>query len=482
MYFYRSKFIDMQSKKITLKYIIFLFCLSSFLSSCDKTEPQVSPVPVDKFTLFRLEDLPEIKLTVPLKDWNTLLANYDLNSQNDKKVVATFLFELNGRKVKLDSIGLRLRGNTSRRRPEGNFGEVHNASSPNWHHCHFGLDFAKFREKQRFSDLEKLNLKWFKDDSNYVREIYSYDLFERYGVWTAPQASYCKLTITVEGDSKPAYYGVYGMIESVDEDFLANRKDKWGSSAGFLWKAGWSGPFNADFVQTSSMGVEDVKLDPSKSKYYAYDLKTREAELVAAKAELTQFINDLNTRTGDNFKLWITSKMDVSLFLKTYAVNVMLGMWDDYWVNGNNYYFYFAGNGKAYFVPYDYDNTLGTSAIIANSGTQNPLQWGKMNTRPLITKILEIPEYQTLYKTYLKELINPKSDLFDATKSMQRISIWKGLIQSHISNDTAENMLIEDKPASWGNAPFYRLYTGNDQGGSNGNANYFSTKAKTITW
>ena len=472
----------MKFKSIALKNIFLLLFISLFFSNCDKNTDDSSPVPSDKFTLFRLEDLPEIKLTVPLKDWNTLLTNYDLNSQNDKKVVASFLFELNGRNVKLDSVGIRLRGNTSRRRPEGNFGETHNTLAPDWHHCHFGLDFAKYREKQRFSDLEKLNLKWFKDDSNYTREIYSYDLFKRYGIWTAPKASYCKVTITVEGDNKPAYYGVYAMIESIDEDYIANRNTNWGSTIGFLWKAGWSGSFNADFVQTSSMGVEDVKLDPAKSKYFAYDLKTRDTELAAAKAELTQFISDLNTKTGDNFKQWIATKMDVQLFLKTYAVNVMVGMWDDYWVNGNNFYFYFAGNGQAYFIPYDYDNTLGTSAIVANSGTQDPLHWGKMNTRPLITKILEIPEYQTLYKTYLKELINPNSDLFDATKSMQRISIWKGLIQSHISNDTGEDMFIEDKPASWGNASFYRLQSGNNQGGTNGNANYFSTKAKTIIW
>jgi hypothetical protein len=82
----------------------------------------------------------------------------------------------------------------------------------------------------------------------------------------------------------------------------------------------------------------------------------------------------------------------------------------------------------------------------------------------------------------LKDLINPTADLFDATKSMQRISIWKNLIQSHISNDTGEDMVIEDKPASWGNASFYRLQSGNNQGGANGNANYFTTKAKTIIW
>jgi spore coat protein H len=207
------------------------------------------------------------------------------------------------------------------------------------------------------------------------------------------------------------------MIENIDEDFLTKNQDKWGAGIGFLWKGGWAGGTNATFTtnSTQSIGVEDVNIDPSLSVYYAYDLKTRKDELPAAQAELTQFITDLNTKTGTAFQTWIAQKMDVPLFLKTMATHVMLGMWDDYWVNGNNFYFYFAPNGKAYFIPYDYDNTLGTSQIIENAGTQDPLKWGNMTKRPLITKILEIPQYQALYKSYVKELINPNNDLFTAS-------------------------------------------------------------------
>ena len=224
--------------------------------------------------------------------------------------------------------------------------------------------------------MEKLNLKWFKDDASYVREIYSYDLFRRFGVWTAPRASYCRLKIKVDGDALPGYYGVYEMVESVDEDFITERAANWGAATGFLWKGGYAGSNVPDFVSTASMGVEDVKLNPAQSVYYAYDLKTRKQELDAAKTQLTGFINDLNTKTGAEFKTWISQKMDIDLFLKTYAVNVMVGMWDDYWVNTNNFYFYFAANGKAYFIPYDYDNTLGTSQIIAKFRNTKPIKLG----------------------------------------------------------------------------------------------------------
>ena len=133
------------------------------------------------------------------------------------------------------------------------------------------------------------------------------------------------------------------------------------------------------------------------------------------------------------------------------------------------------------FIPYDYDNTLGTSYFF-NAGTQDMLQWGNMAERPLITKILQIDSYRNIYKSYLKELADDSKTFFGYTASLQRINQWQQLISNYISNDTGEDMYIEDKPAGWGNAPFYRLKSGNNLGGSSGSANFFTTKVKQITW
>jgi spore coat protein H len=435
----------------------------------------------ESLSLFQLNQLPEIRLEVPLEQWNRLLQNFDTNPKNEEYVLAHYIFRQGTTEVRLDSMAIRIRGNTSRRRPEGNTGELHNPVTPDWHHAHFALKFDKYRKPQRFNGLKRINLKWFKDDAAYAREIYCYDLFRRYNVWSAPQASYCRLTIYVSGDEKPAYFGVYAMIENIDEQYLAARKDKWGADTGFLWKGGWAGNDNANFVSTSSIGVEDVKLDASLSKYYAYDLKTRDKELTTAKTQLIDFIQELNTRTGADFEQWIEQKVDVEQLLKAYAVNVMVGMWDDYWANGNNFYFYFNGSGKGYFIPYDYDNTLGTS-LFFNAGTQDLLRWGNMAERPLITKILEIEKWRNFYKDALKELADPTKSYFYVTDSQQRISNWQNFVQPYVSNDTGEDMMIGDYPAWWGNAPFYRLFNGNDEGGANGPANFFTTKQKQVNW
>ena len=470
-------------KKIILLLPLLLLIYCSNGDQFTATPPAAKPMPpVVETDVFNLKVVPEIKLRFSLAEWNKLLQYYDLNPKNEKKVVSNFTFTTNGSSVQLDSIGLKLRGNTSRRRPEGSVGQPHNATAPDWHHAHFALDFSKYIDAQRFAGLNKVNLKWFKDDATYSREIYSYDLFRRFGCWTAPKASYCKLTIEVEGDTTPAYFGVYELLEAVDEDFLAKKSAQWGSGTGFLWKGYNLGSNKADFYSVNSMGVEYVSLTPSLSQYYAYDLKTRETELLTAKNQLTEFIANLNTKTGVEFQNWIATQMDVDLFLKTYATSVVLGMWDDYWVNCNNFYFYFAPNGKAYFIPYDYDNSLGTSAILSNSGTQNPLNWGPSSQRPLITKILAIPQYQTIYKNYVKSLTLLQNDYFTAGKSKIRIMAWQAMFSGFVANDTGEDMILNDIPASWGNQPNYRLLSGNSFGGINGPANYFTTRTVSIPW
>ena len=374
----------------------------------------------------------------------------------------------------ISDAGIRLKGNTSRRRPEGSGGQMHKKDQTDWHHCHFQLNLRKFvkDDAHKIKGIKKIALKWFKDDSMYVRELYCYDLFRRAGVWTASYSSYCRLFIHVEGDSKEAYYGVYDMIEPIDDDFLKERKSKFSSTKGNLWKCRYGATLNdtgADIGADLDDGVE-----------HTYELKTNTDDLAGAKAQLLDFITNLRSKSGDELKNWIGSHCDVPLLLKTYAVNVACGMWDDYWNNCNNYYIYFDSTDKSsykfYFLPYDYDNTLGTSAQCgaqSDAGRQNPLNWGDSNKNPLIYKILQISEFCELYKKELLELCASSKRLFYYDASMERIRNWHKLISEYIDNDTGEDCRIEDKPASWGNHGEYRLL---ELGGNN----YFQVKTSSI--
>lgn len=420
--------------------------------------------------IFDIKSLPEIHVKVPLAEWNRLLASYDADKNTEEYIHCDATFTKEGTTHAFTDAGLRLRGNTSRRRPEGSYGEQHKADKADWRHVHFMLNLRKYvkDDAHELGGVRKIHLKWCKDDPTYVREQYCYNLFRRYGIEAGIMTSYCRLWVHVEGDKQEAYFGVYEMLEAIDETYLKNRQELFGSADHNLWKCAWGAGLNAtndgDFWSDDNVGTQNPP----------YTLKTNTKNFEAAKEQLKDFILKLNGKTGDSFKTWIQQVTDVELLLKTYAVNVAVGMWDDYWCGQNNYYIYFNSSDKYdykfFFIPYDYDNTLGTSNYI-DAGRQDPTRWGD-NSRKLIAKLLEYPEWRAVYLKALHELC-ASDELFKMEGSVARVKGWQEMISPYIANDTGEDMKIEDKPASWGNHSEYRVM---DTGANN----FFKVKASSI--
>ena len=453
-------------------------------------EPEPEPLPVNPDYpntawaageldwVFDMSVLPEIHISVSLDQWNELLREYDRDSNTNAYIHCDVDFSSKGEEHTFADAGLRLRGNTSRRRPEGNGGEEHRTDNTDWHHCHFMLNLRKYQkdDAHELRNVRKLHLKWHKDDRAYCRELYCYDLFRRFGIWTAPYSSYCRLWIHVEGDSKPAYYGVYEQIEAIDDKFVKKRKELFGDHNHNLWKCGWGADLNYNNIRNANIYYDDDSTDG-----HTYELKTNTENFNAAKAQLIEFAKNVTERKGQDFHDWIASVCDVRLLLRTYAVNVVVGMWDDYWNNQNNYYIYFnssdKNNYKFFFIPYDYDNTLGTShncGVQNDSGRQDPLNWGDTGRAPLIGKILQYDDYRKIYVEALNELIDSKNNLFYYQHSINRINGWHSMIRDYVENDTEEDCEIKDRPAGWGNIYEYRILD------ANSSMNFFKVKAESI--
>lgn len=428
--------------------------------------------------VFDMNVLPEIHIEVSLDQWNKLLDAYDRDSNTNEYVHCDVKFESKGETHDFVDAGLRLRGNTSRRRPEGNGGEDHRTDNTDWHHCHFMLNLHKYQkdDAHELHNVRKLHLKWFKDDRAYCRELYCFDLFRRFGIWTATYSSYCRLWIHVEGDTKPAYYGVYSMIEAIDDKYVKKRKDLFGDHKHNLWKCRWGATLNYNDIHSAWMGYDD---DSGNS--YVYELKSNIENYNAAREQLIEFTRNLTQRTGQDFHDWIAKVCDVRLLLRTYAANVVVGMWDDYWNNSNNFYIYFNSsdkdNYKFFFIPYDYDNTLGTSnycGVQSDSGRQSPLQWGDTGRCPLIGKLLEFDDYRAIYIEALHELCAQENGLFHYSSSIPRIQAWHDMIRDYVVNDTEEDCEIKDRPAGWGNQYDYRILD------ASSSMNFFKVKAESI--
>lgn len=476
-------------------------------------------------TIFNPDVLGQMVLVFDRSEWNKHLEYCDVDIEHEESVVAKgFYFTKDNKEWFFKDIGFRIRGNTSRRSPQ-EFSKDENGvcTYGKYIQAHFALDFEEWvdddTDKKLADSMKGLILKRFKDDSTYSREIYGYNLFRKNGIWIAPRAAYTTLKIQIvddldldkDGDTaefETVDYGVYGMIEEIKKQFLKERTTKEGGgklnkNSGNLWKCTWKG-CKPNFVteETNAWGqthIGEESIEPVKDangkvvqfdkETFTYDYKG-DNELADGKPQLLAFMEELNNLPNcsesssasdiQKVKEFFTNKMDGDLFLRTYAINVILGMNDDYWVNNNNFYFYFDEDGKGYFIPYDYDNILGVSCVgDFDVGTKNPMEWGSLTDgqHPLIQKILNVPEYMDLYKSYL-DLYSNEQSYFDDDKSIAQITKWQSMIQNYINSPDLKykdtTSVIEDKVADWSSTFVdYKIYTPSS-------LNYFTVRQKAI--
>lgn len=441
--------------------------------------------------IFNNSTLGTTTITIKRSEWNMLCDNYRYFYKNENCVHAlNYKYEKDGKTWSIPNVGFRLRGNTSRFCPQGidngrEQGQMNQdwskeyyeyAEKPNddYRQAHFKVDFEEFlgddEEMKMAGCMKGVALK--RLDSACGREIFCYDLFHRYGIWTAPRACHTRVILEIIEDEKnnaktTVDYGVYEMFEEVNKQSLKARekgdnnsnKNAWKNNKGNLWKC-QSDLVNYDYLQWL-MGVEDIRIffegetpvgtnitakaDPNRKRFayvwdsYSLDLKTNKDKLDSAKQEFIAFIQELNALSEtdvDEIKAFYEKWFDVDFFLKTYAVSILCGMDDDYWGNANNFYLYFdtdkKGSGKLYYIPFDYDNTLGGS-ILDVGFKHNPLDWGRGKDRPLMDRLLLVPEYKEKLVKYLLEVSAEDSE-WTYSKCSQRFLDWKTMIDPYLNS------------------------------------------------
>ncbi len=423
--------------------------------------------------IYSLDRVTELSVTVTARDWRRLAGFHDANWRTNRVVPAAITITGIGEEQAFPLIGLGLRGKTSRRRPFGDRGSAWNGTRTVVRHTHFRLDLNNYVAGQKFLGIDRFNIKWPKNDGTRVKEAYGYDLLRRFGVTEAPRAGWAHLTLSVtedEGRAAEIPLGIFTMVEAVDSDFIQDRvrDGTFSSREGWLFKCQSGANLQLQPFVSRRIGVSS---NSSSSGRYIYDLKTPKDDLEGARTALTAFITNLNKLDDTAFQEWIPTVLNVERFLKILAVNAVIGNWDEYWNFSSNYYLYLEKNGQIHFIPYDYDNILGTGlpARKIDPGTRSVINWGNSRTAPLVRRIMRIPGYQERYRQLVLELLDEQNELFHHTASTQRITAWRHLIRPWAQRDAGMNDLTGDpdsprwsvdRPPEWGLVRPYRILGG----------------------
>jgi hypothetical protein len=268
-----------------------------------------------------------------------------------------------------------------------------------------------------------LNSMW--NDPSQMRETLAWRLFKLARV-PSSRTSYARLCIN------NTYFGLFLVIEPIDATFLA---DNYPGTDGPLYATNVSddGRHHADLADLGRDGAAYMdKGVPGKHPY----------ELVAAPpgragfddlARLVAVINGASLPgkgdarfASEAYRNSVMAIFDVHAFLRWAAVNVLLGAWDNYWLNAQNYYLYDTGSkNKPYFhwVPWDYDNTFGIDFTRVTSWENaNLLNWEEFAHRslPLIHNLLANPTFK---KEYLSAVRSMLADGFNAKQIDAEIGV-----------------------------------------------------------
>jgi spore coat protein CotH len=185
------------------------------------------------------------------------------------------------------------------------------------------IKLDEYQDQSVIAGLDNLTLNNNKQDTSLLSQYLAYRLFNAAGV-QAPRCGFARVTVNGK------YLGIYSNVESVGKPFLERR---FGNSSGNLYEGTL-----ADFYPKA---IDRMEAKTNKKNHDRTKI-SRLAEILAAKDDLPlEEIRQL---------------VDLETFMRFWAMEGLIGFWDGYSNNQNNYWIYDnVTNGKLYFMPWGAD-------------------------------------------------------------------------------------------------------------------------------
>ena len=175
-----------------------LFCLAVLASSlCAQTNQ-------DDF--FGLDKIWDIHIQVARADWTQM---FPKGKRTATRMFGKFSYRTGNVTIgshTLKGIGIRMKGNATF---AANGGTLKKSLK---------LDFNRNNPKQRFLGMGKLNLQCNALDGTQIKEAVSYQVYRSCGV-VAGRTCFARVFLTITGELKRAYLGLYTVVEQVDQRF-----------------------------------------------------------------------------------------------------------------------------------------------------------------------------------------------------------------------------------------------------------------------
>ena len=371
-------------------------------------------------------------------------------------------------------------------RPKGNSSLSTVAGDDTTDRYSFKIEFDHYIDGQSWLGLDKLALNNIQSDASYMKEYLSYDIMEYLGV---ASPLYAFADISVNG----ADWGFYLAVETL-EDSYAQRT--FGSDHGQLYKPDSMGnrgngqmnemlreqenaqeesPAGAATAQAADTDKEAAPANERGGRRFGGmgggggpggGMASNGVSLQYTDDELSSYSAIFDTAvfqsTDLDYRRVITAlkKLDaggdpadcveVEAVLRYFAAHTVVVNLDSYVSNmGHNYYLY-EENGKLCILPWDYNLAFGgfqsrNASAVVNFPIDTPVSGVSLEDRPLLGRLLEVPEYLERYHAYLNEIVQ---GYFNSGVFAQTMDSLDATIADYVQKDPSAFYTFEEYQAA----------------------------------
>jgi len=412
---------------------------SPYVSAMDKTE------------------IMSIQIIAEEAEWASMLEN----ATAEEYITATVI--ING--VTVENVGIRPKGNSS-------LSTV--AQDDTTDRFSFKIEFDHYITGQTWLGLDKIVINNMQGDATYMKEYISYDIMSYIGVETP---LYAFADISLNGET----WGFYLAVECLEDSYTER---VYGDDHGKLYKPesmgmrgeGQMNEFmegmrgNNTTMQAQDRQEENGQIQPPDGNTQNFpniqdgdipggfgggfggmsggggSLQYTDDEVSSYSAI---FDNSVFEATDTDYKRVIDAlkklsngedledTVDVEATLKYFAAHTVVVNLDSYVSNMAHNYYIYEDDGQLTILPWDYNLAFGgfqsgDASSVVNFPIDTPVSGVSMEERPLLGKLLEVPEYLELYHEYLQQIVDEyfNNGLFEQTVDSLNI-----LISSYVEKD-----------------------------------------------
>lgn len=332
-------------------------------------------------SIYANDHLIEINIQLAAEDWQNLrIQHRSVGKGFTEKPYRYFeaTIEIDG--TKFERVGVR---------KKGFFGSVI-STRPS-----LKIRFDKYVESQIFDGLDQLTLNNNNQDPSHLHQYLAYRLFRDAGS-VSPRASLA--LVTVNGEQ----LGVYTNVESIRRPFIQR---SFGTTKGRLYE-GYAGDFDAPDNQLGGIVNKWGKKPGSKLGPIR-----RLGELLA-------------TDPVDLAK--VREHIDLDAFITYWATESLIGHWDGYGGNRNNYYLYRHPKTKLfYFIPWGADDIFTDPGPIFTQPVPKSFKAAGL----LTGRLWKLPAVRELYQTEMRRLLE---DVWIEEDLLFEIELMCELLEDHV--------------------------------------------------